>query len=631
MKHLRLIALLALASTRTADAGTLLSFDFNGENPWPNAATDVMPSTPVPVEPSVEAKAVGTVDLAGSVNASGGMLLSAQVGAVNGSWEATFASGPLAVKNSDTDLGKLTLAFDLSASSARPVTVRVSSFDAQKRLTGSLEGSVLPAAPAFYQRFAVDLSTMKPVGEGKFNPTAPFLQVSLAIGGPMWEPNATHELRLDNVHYASPAFYVSPKGDDKNDGRTEAHPLADPQLAIDRAKPGDIVVLMDGEYRRGPKNTVQDGIVSFRHTGSPAAWISLKNYPGQHPVLRSDAWNAVQIRRSKNDSVQSDPLVGYIEVRGLHIIGNADEVKEKHAEDIGQSKPTTNGNGISADGSGFDVPLHHLRFADNIAEKLTGGGIGASHSDWVTIENNVSRNNSWYTIYATSGMGLLGWLNFDGQDNVYKCLIRNNVLYNNRTYVIWKQIGKVSDGNGIIIDTTYDPAKGHAYNGRTLIQNNVSHNNGGSGIHCFKARRVDIVNNTAYLNGASPELRWGQIFVQRSDDVNVINNILWGRDGQPVNTVDKDGTDKGNTNVFRANNVYIVGRGGSRPLMGEDDQIVPDVQFVAPSEWGEGDFRLKPTSPAIGRGRWSPIVPVLDIDGRPRPLDGKPDAGAYQR
>ena len=312
-----------LSSASALQAGTLLSYDFEGPNPWPNAATDVAPSTPVPVEPSIEAKAVGTIDVSGSSTASGAMLLSAQVGDIKEKWEAVFASGALPVKNTETNLGKLTLAFDLSASSARPVMVRISSFDAKKNMTGTLEGSVLPAAPDFYQRTVVDLSNMHSA-DGKFNPTDPFVQITFAISGPTWGPNVTHELRVDNVHYASPAIYVSPKGDDKNDGLTERTPLADPQTAIDRAKPGDIVVLMGGEYHRGPKNTVQDGIVSFRHTGTPAAWVSLKNYPGQEAILRSDAWNTIQIRRDKNDSVQSDPVVAYLEVRGLHIIGQSD-------------------------------------------------------------------------------------------------------------------------------------------------------------------------------------------------------------------------------------------------------------------------------------------------------------------
>jgi parallel beta-helix repeat protein len=187
----------------------------------------------------------------------------------------------------------------------------------------------------------------------------------------------------------------------------------------------------------------------------------------------------------------------------------------------------------------------------------------------------------------------------------------------------WAKIGKFSDGNGIIVDSV------RRYRGRILVANNVAVNNGGSGIHSFKSDRVDIVNNTAYLNGATPELRWGQIFVQSSTDVRVVNNILWARDGQPVNTVGPGLSDKGNARVVRANNLYFGG--GHPPIMGDRDRVA-DPLFVNPStDPAVADFRLKPGSPALAAGRWDPFTPAADLDGTIRPRTGPPDLGAYQR
>jgi hypothetical protein len=314
------------------------------------------------------------------------------------------------------------------------------------------------------------------------------------------------------------------------------------------------------------------------------------------------------------------------------VLGQVEQAKEKHAADIGKPLPQTNGNGIGGGDVRGGIPVHHLRVADCVSEYNPGGGIGFSNADWVTMENNVSRFNCWLTIYATSGMGTLGTANFDTADNVYKVLIRNNRVSWNRTYVKWKQINKMSDGNGIIVDSLVMPTENKAYIGRTLVQNNVSTYNGGSGIHAFKARRIDIVNNTAFMNAATPELEWGQIFLQRTDDARVINNILWARDGEPVNTVSKDLSDKGNTNIVRANNVYFGG--GYAPIMGTDD-LVADPYFVDPAltTWQSptlANFRLKPGSPALKRGRWEPVTPLTDIDGNPRPLNEPPDVGAFQ-
>ena len=153
------ISIVAIAPTHAA---TILALDFNGSNPWPSAATDVLPSTPLPIDPSIDLKPVGTVDTADSSDRTGGMLLSAQVGSVNSPWQAIFASGLMPVKNDERNLGKLTLAFDLSISVARPVTVRFESYNVAKKRTGGLTSTVIPAAPDFYQRSAIDLSEMTP-------------------------------------------------------------------------------------------------------------------------------------------------------------------------------------------------------------------------------------------------------------------------------------------------------------------------------------------------------------------------------------------------------------------------------------------------------------------------------------
>ena len=163
--------------------------------------------------------------------------------------------------------------------------------------------------------------------------------------------------------------------------------------------------------------------------------------------------------------------------------------------------------------------------------------------------------------------------------------------------------------------------------GRTLIQNNLSFNNGGSGIHSFKSHRVDIINNTAYFNGATPELRWGQIFLQRTDDARVMNNILVSRDDQPINTVSANSNDKENTNVVRSHNLYFGGN--SAPIMGEHDSIA-DPQFVNPSvDATVADFHLKAGSPALGAGVTKPFGPLLDLDGQPR--GATPTMGVYEK
>ncbi|MES2465572.1 MAG: hypothetical protein V4671_33820, partial [Armatimonadota bacterium] len=376
---------------------------------------------------------VGTVDTLGGAEASGGILLNAK----------NVASGLLPLQNTETNLGKLTLSFSLSASFNRPVTVRVESFDATRKRTGGLETKIYPAAPDFYQRYALDLSTLKATGAGRFQPTAPFVQFTMVAS----DGSAESEIRLDNVNYSTPAFYVSPKGSDTSDGRTEKTAFATPQKAVDAAQAGDIIVLMGGLYNAGLNPSV-----AFRRAGAPDAWIVLKNYPGQTPTLKSNGWNMISIAAGSKEKIDTDTRLNYLEVRGLHVRGEGDVAKKKYPEAMNKSDSRTNSNGIAADGRYMANPPHHLRFADNVVEYCPGQGLGALEADWVTIENNTSRFNCWTTIYATSGISIMGASNFDAADNVYKMLIRNNICHRNETFEIWEAIKKPSDGNGIILD-----------------------------------------------------------------------------------------------------------------------------------------------------------------------------------
>ncbi len=608
----------AAGSANTAPAnqpsgGTLLQFDFNDAGSWPQK----------PVA------GVGTIDTAGGKEGSGGLLLVVEAAAAKGAWMAALGSGPLAVRNTETNLGKLTWSFSLSASEARPVKVCIESFDAQQRRTGGLETQIYPAAPDFYQRYAVDLSSMVAVGGGAFRPTDPFVSFTYTLEGAAgWAAATRHELRLDNVHYAKPAFYVSPQGQDANDGRSETSSFATPPAALDAAHPGDIILLMDGTYNGGLKPTA-----AFTRPGTPAAWIVLKNYPGQKPLVTGNAWNIVSFAFGSKQKPDQDHELAYLEVRGLHVRGESDLIEKKFPETIGKSDSRSNSNGIAVDGRYMSRVPHHIRIADNLVEYCPGQGIGALEADWTTFENNTSRYNSWHTIYGTSGISTLGASNFDAADNVYKTLIRNNVSHRNETFQPWATVKKISDGNGIIIDVnqdTSDRPKG-SYLGRTLVANNLSYDNGGSGIHCVRANRVDIINNTVYLNSASKSLQYAQIFTHTSSDVRIFNNILVapvadiaaGEKPEPVNKLNGK-----NINVVFSNNLYFGGN--IPPTLGEGDKIADPLFVNASTDPAKADFHMQKRSPTVRAGRWEPFSPLLDLDGKSRALDSAPSLGAYR-
>ena len=150
--------------------------------------------------------------------------------------------------------------------------------------------------------------------------------------------------------------------------------MADPQKAMELAQPGDIILLMDGEYHRAKSTSADVGLCEFMRGGEPDRWIVLKNYPGQHPVLRSDGWNNVKIGRGSGTAPSSEPALAYLEVRGLHVRGNNDIVKTEFPDSIGKAEAISNTNGISVDGRDETHTPHHIRFADNFIELCCGGG-----------------------------------------------------------------------------------------------------------------------------------------------------------------------------------------------------------------------------------------------------------------
>ncbi|MDZ8089931.1 MAG: right-handed parallel beta-helix repeat-containing protein, partial [Nostoc sp. DedQUE12b] len=300
-------------------------------------------------------------------------------------------------------------------------------------------------------------------------------------------------------------YYVSGAGNDKNSGLSTSSAFRTIQRAANLTNPGDTVLIMNGVYRNAKPS---GDVVSITRSGKANAWIKFKAYPGHRPKIQHNGWHGILIRNGAS----------YIEINGLEVIGNNANITLNYAmsQKTNKLNPLTNGNCINVDGR-KDGRSHHIRIVNNKVHKCGGAGISAIESDYVTIDNNEVFDNAWYSVYGCSGISILSSWNSDNKRG-YKMFVTNNKTYNNRMYIPWIAVGKITDGNGIIIDTTRNdenPKLG-AYKGYTLVKNNLAFNNGGSGIHAFLSEHVDIVNNTAVLNNQSPELNGGQIFAHTS-------------------------------------------------------------------------------------------------------------------
>jgi hypothetical protein len=390
------------------------------------------------------------------------------------------------------------------------------------------------------------------------------IKVSLVENAPHVSANNEISLsssKLISANSTPKTYYVSGNGNDKNSGLSTSSAFRTIQKAADLTNPGDTVLIMNGVYKNVAKAL---SAVSIKRSGTANAWIRYKAYPGHFPKIQHNTWNGILISSGAS----------YIEINGLEVIGNNANITLDYAmsEKNNRQNPLTSGNCINVDGR-TNGHVHHIRILNNKVHDCGGTGISAMQSDYVTVDNNVVFNNAWYGVYGSSGISMLNNWNSD-KNQGYKMFVTNNKTYNNRMYIPWIAVGKITDGNGIIIDTTRNDqnnSKLGVYQGRTLVKNNLTFNNGGSGIHTFLSEHVDIVNNTAVLNNQSPEIDGGQIFANVSSDVRILNNILYAYPGKEVNSNNK------NKNVVYDYNIYL---NSSKVSVKGPHDIVADSQIL---------------------------------------------------
>jgi hypothetical protein len=184
--------------------------------------------------------------------------------------------------------------------------------------------------------------------------------------------------------------------------------------------------------------------------------------------------------------------------------------------------------------------VHHVIFANNVANGCMGGGFNAYDSsksasvDYVVYIGNIAYNAAGGTGACYSGLNVYQPIASDTASGTHM-YAAGNFSYSNVDGDPCSD-GLVTDGEGINFDTfDFSQGGGTAYTQQSVIENNISVNNGGGGILMENNKTgatqapTFFKNNTVYGNNTDMKQSFcsgnGDIELQSSLNVTITGNI----------------------------------------------------------------------------------------------------------
>ena len=289
------------------------------------------------------------------------------------------------------------------------------------------------------------------------------------------------------TYYLAPA---SAGGNDSNNGLSPTTPWLTPNHSVNC---GDVLTAEAGTYSSGNFQSWEWGIVTCA-AGNNVAWVKCATFDGCK-INSPSGQPGIQIGKS------------YWGVQGFEVT-------------------TSGGNNYAACFTAYStMPIHHIIFADNIANGCEASGIGLSNTtvsasfDYVAIIGNIAYNAAQSNTECYSGMSVYEPIASDSLAGTH-LYIAGNFSFDNVD-----PAGCAYDGSGIILDTLDGSQEGlsSAYNQQIVVDNNITVFNGAAGVveggGGNTAANVYVEHNTAYGNYSSSlltPLPCGQIALNNS-------------------------------------------------------------------------------------------------------------------
>jgi len=402
------------------------------------------------------------------------------------------------------------------------------------------------------------------------------------------------------ISHAQTVYYVSPQGDDGNDGLAPSSAFATIQAAADIVTSGDRVSVASGSYA---------GFMLDNKSGTASARIVFHAEPG------------VIVQGEGNQTCQRHETVclwesNYVTLEGFEIVGR----------DCGYGQCDV--LSARADG-GQQHATQGVIIRDNVLRGGESRGLYITFPKDCVIQNNDISNSGIGIYFANGAPASYGDENSE---------IVGNYIHDNASLALHVNADASSPGDGII-------------RGLTVRRNRVLHN-AGQAIHFDGVCDSIVVNNLVVGNrrgiiisrvdGAiAPEndVVANNTVIQESGsqvclrvgggahDLTVFNNVFIHADSMVMDLEDNGGALHSDWNAV-SNLSQVQNATG-----GDSDTIEVTLATAGFVDAAGDDFSLTASSPLVDAGIdvWAGVsAPGDDIAGAARPADGGYDIGAYE-
>jgi hypothetical protein len=300
-------------------------------------------------------------------------------------------------------------------------------------------------------------------------------------------------------------YFISPTGNDSNAGTSAETSWASPKHSLNC---GDVIVAASGRYSAANFNIGDWGTITCPG-GNNVAWLQCATF------------DACEISSNTSDGMWVDK--SYWGVQGWEVT----------------TSENIYGACFRAGPSGGSV--HHVIFANNIANGCMGGGFNAydkstnASVDYIAYIGNIAYNSTQGSGACYSGLNIYQPIASDTNPGTHM-YIAGNFSYRNIEPPSCAGTAP-TDGEGINLDTfDFRNSGGTPYTQQAVVENNILLGNGGRAIEVENSNAgpnhalIFIKYNTTYGDNATPTGAYcqgnGEIGLVAAYNVNVTHNIV---------------------------------------------------------------------------------------------------------